>query len=236
MCSLYSLILMVQSFATTRLAFSCRLMLLVSSCTTIRLFQSLSSDAVSILVCYGSTRVVYRLISSSDRYRHVRPSHARILHFSTPLQKARTRYRIPLYIIISIHVLLLTTQLSIIRVPLGFEPHSLDFNNNTGLEHKVSMLKAYWTQAVKIAEQARIIALCRLYFISIAFIKNYFKCFTANITHVCLCMSSRNETLLIYFATDDVRGLRPEAKRLLSSFGEVVFGLTDEEVGSYEMN
>lgn len=41
----------------------------------------------------------------------------------------------------------------------------------------------------------------------------------------------RNETLLIYFATDDIHNLRPEAKRKLSSYGKVVFGLLESEVG-----
>ena len=45
-----------------------------------------------------------------------------------------------------------------------------------------------------------------------------------------LCIN-RGEELLIYFATDDVKNLRPQATAHLSSIGRVVFGLLEDEVG-----
>lgn len=87
------------------------------------------------------------------------------------------------------------------RVPLGFEPLSKELNSDSNLPRKVEMLSAYWHHAKKFAKQASKIARCR------------------------------NETLLIYFATDDIHNLRPEAKRQLSGYGKVVFGLLEGEVG-----
>jgi hypothetical protein len=87
------------------------------------------------------------------------------------------------------------------RVPLGFEPLSAELSKDNNLEWRLSILKAFWKQAVTNAKQAKKIAKCR------------------------------NETLLIYFATDDIQHLRPEAKKYLGSYGRVVFGLADREVG-----
>jgi hypothetical protein len=41
----------------------------------------------------------------------------------------------------------------------------------------------------------------------------------------------RNETLLIYLATDDAENQRSVAVEKLSAYGRVVYGLTEEEVG-----
>lgn len=87
------------------------------------------------------------------------------------------------------------------RVPLGFEPLSKELNSDSNLPRKVEMLSAYWYHAKKFAKQAAKIARCR------------------------------NETLIIYFATDDIHNLRPEAKKKLSGYGKVVFGLLESEVG-----
>lgn len=82
------------------------------------------------------------------------------------------------------------------------------------------MLKAYWKQATRIATQAKEISTCR-----------FFQWFDVSVIEQLSYICFRKEKLLIYFATDDVRGLRPEAIRHLSSFGRVVFGLTEDEVG-----
>ena len=87
------------------------------------------------------------------------------------------------------------------RVPVGFEPLSLELNEKRSLEYRLSTLKGFWKHADNAAKAAKEIAACR------------------------------GEKLLIYFATDDVKNLRPEATSRLGSYGRVVFGLTDEEVG-----
>jgi hypothetical protein len=87
------------------------------------------------------------------------------------------------------------------RVPLGFEPLSVELSGDQSLQWKLSILKAFWATAVSNAKQAKRIAKCR------------------------------NETLLIYFATDDIHHLRPEAEKYLGKFGRVIFGLMDKEVG-----
>lgn len=86
------------------------------------------------------------------------------------------------------------------RVPLGFEPLSVEVNENKGVTWKTNMLKAYWNHVTKFAQKAKQIAECR------------------------------KEILLIYFATDDIHNLRSEAEKHLSEFGRVVFGLTVDEV------
>lgn len=87
------------------------------------------------------------------------------------------------------------------RVPIGFEPLALELNEKRNLEYRLSTLKGFWDHAVKAANAAKKIAACR------------------------------QQQLLIYFATDDVKNLRPEAQTRLSRYGRVVFGLTEDEVG-----
>jgi hypothetical protein len=87
------------------------------------------------------------------------------------------------------------------KVPLGFEPMSVELNKDNNKKWRDEILEAFWFQVDKFAKEAKDIAKCR------------------------------NEKLLIYFATDDVVNLRPKAVRLLSKYGKVVFGLDDDEVG-----
>lgn len=87
------------------------------------------------------------------------------------------------------------------RIPLGFEPLSVETNNERGLSWRLQILEQFWKTAVGNAEQAASIAACR------------------------------NQTLLIYFATDNVDHLRSEAVEHLSPFGRVIFGLEPAEVG-----
>lgn len=87
------------------------------------------------------------------------------------------------------------------RVPLGFEPLSVELNTDANRKWRLSVLEDFWYTAQRYAERAKEIAACR------------------------------GETLLIYFATDDVAHLRPKAKELFSKYGKVVFGLLESEVG-----
>jgi len=87
------------------------------------------------------------------------------------------------------------------RVPVGFEPLSFELNEKKSLEYRLTTLRAFWTHAEKAAKAAQEIAACR------------------------------KQKLLIYFATDDVKNLRPEAIKRLGSYGQVAFGLGEEEVG-----
>jgi hypothetical protein len=86
------------------------------------------------------------------------------------------------------------------NVPLGFEPLSVMLNEGERVGQKHKDLDVFWAKARECAAQAREIAACR------------------------------NETLLIYLATDDVN-LRPAALRELGPYGRVVFGLEEAEVG-----
>jgi hypothetical protein len=86
-------------------------------------------------------------------------------------------------------------------IPLGFEPLSVMLNDADQLKHKLKDLKEFWKTAKLLASKAQQIAECR------------------------------NETLLIYFATDDAENLRPQATKKLSKYGRVVFGLDADEVG-----
>ena len=86
-------------------------------------------------------------------------------------------------------------------IPLGFEPLSVMLNEKQHLESQINELKEFWDSAKRLAKQARALADCR------------------------------NETLLIYFATDDVENLRARATKRLGRFGRVVFGLSEDEVG-----
>jgi hypothetical protein len=86
-------------------------------------------------------------------------------------------------------------------IPLGFEPLSVMLNDDRYVENKLEDLKAFWATAKKLAKQAKAIADCR------------------------------NETLLIYFATDDHVNLRPKAVKKLGKIGRVIFGLKEDEVG-----
>ena len=86
-------------------------------------------------------------------------------------------------------------------IPLGFEPLSVMLNEKEQLDYKLNDLKEFWATARRLAKQARALADCR------------------------------NETLLIYFATDDVENLRARATKRLGRFGRVVFGLSEDEVG-----
>jgi hypothetical protein len=87
------------------------------------------------------------------------------------------------------------------RVPLGFEPLSVELNEERNRQWRLDILRAFWDHVTKSARQAKKIAKCR------------------------------GQQLLIYFATDNIRDLRPEATSRLSKFGRVVFGLADNEVG-----
>lgn len=87
------------------------------------------------------------------------------------------------------------------RVPLGFEPLAPMLNSDQHRQWRVDMLKDFWGAARRSAKKARKIARCR------------------------------NQTLLIYFATDDVANLRPKATQELSKYGRVVFGPKPSEVG-----
>jgi hypothetical protein len=86
-------------------------------------------------------------------------------------------------------------------IPLGFEPLSVMLNEANHLQQKLDDLMGFWETARKLAKQAKSIAECR------------------------------NESLLIYFATDDAANLRSEATEKLSSYGRVIFGPSVEEVG-----
>jgi hypothetical protein len=87
------------------------------------------------------------------------------------------------------------------NIPLGFEPLSIDLNKETNLNNRRGILEGFWDFATKYAAEARELAKCR------------------------------GQELLIYFATDDVASLRPQAQAKLSEFGRVIFGLSDAEVG-----
>ena len=87
------------------------------------------------------------------------------------------------------------------HIPLGFEPLSVMLNEGHYLEDKSKELQTFWHSARLCAEQARALARCR------------------------------NESLLIYFATDDAENLRPRAAAELGGYGRVVFGLEEDEVG-----
>jgi hypothetical protein len=86
-------------------------------------------------------------------------------------------------------------------IPLGFEPLSVMLNEGDQLRRKLEDLKEFWKTAKRLAKQAKDLAACR------------------------------NETLLIYFASDDAENLRPVATKKLSKYGRVVFGLEEEDVG-----
>ena len=86
-------------------------------------------------------------------------------------------------------------------IPLGFEPLSVMLNEGDSLRRKLEDLRNFWDTATRLAQRAREIADCR------------------------------NETLLIYFATDDAENLRKKAAKKLGKIGRVVFGLADDEVG-----
>jgi hypothetical protein len=73
--------------------------------------------------------------------------------------------------------------------------------NADGNVFRMNILGNFWEAAEKFAESAEQLAECR------------------------------GEKLLIYFATDSVKTLRPEAMRRLSGYGKVVFGLLEGEVG-----
>jgi hypothetical protein len=86
-------------------------------------------------------------------------------------------------------------------IPLGFEPLSVMYNDDNYITRKLQDLDRFWETATRLAGEAAKIAACR------------------------------NETLLIYFATDDAENLRPQATSKLGKFGRVVFGLATDEVG-----
>jgi hypothetical protein len=86
-------------------------------------------------------------------------------------------------------------------IPLGFEPLSVMLNEPGHLVPRRATLAKFWTRAEQAAKDAAALAACR------------------------------NETLLIYFATDDPEGLREEAVARLRAHGRVVFGLTEDEIG-----
>ena len=86
-------------------------------------------------------------------------------------------------------------------IPLGFEPLSVMLNEADQLKRKLKDLQEFWNTAKRLASEAKQIATCR------------------------------NETLLIYFATDDAENLRPQAAEQLGQYGRVVFGLDADEVG-----
>ena len=87
------------------------------------------------------------------------------------------------------------------RIPLGFEPLSVETNSESSMKWRLTVLNGFWKAAVTHATQAADIASCR------------------------------NQTLLIYFATDDASHLRADAMKHLSPIGRVVFGLDEKEVG-----
>jgi hypothetical protein len=87
------------------------------------------------------------------------------------------------------------------RIPLGFEPLSVMLNEKQHKEWRMNHLAGFWETGEKFARKAAEIARCR------------------------------NQTLLIYFATDDAQNLRPIAKRRWSPFGRVVFGPLQREIG-----
>ena len=84
---------------------------------------------------------------------------------------------------------------------MGFEAHSLENNQREQITNRVRDLEYFWNNAEKHAAKAKEIAACR------------------------------NETLLIYLATDDAENQRGVAVEKLSGYGRVVYGLTEEEVG-----
>jgi hypothetical protein len=86
-------------------------------------------------------------------------------------------------------------------IPLGFEAHSLENNQGEQIANRVNELESFWRNAEWHASMAKDIAACR------------------------------NETLLIYLATDDAENQRSVAVQKLSGYGRVVFGLTEAEVG-----
>jgi hypothetical protein len=87
-------------------------------------------------------------------------------------------------------------------VPIGFEPLAIELNEDKNKEYRLSTLKGFWAFSEKAVLRAKSIADCR------------------------------GEQLLVYFATDDVKNLRPEAERRLGNLGgRVVFGLSEDEVG-----
>mmetsp|Transcript_25939 Transcript_25939/g.37191 ORF Transcript_25939/g.37191 Transcript_25939/m.37191 type:complete len:370 (-) Transcript_25939:89-1198(-) len=85
--------------------------------------------------------------------------------------------------------------------PMGFESMAAELNVEGVVSRRMTILEAFWEVAERYAAAAAEIARCR------------------------------GLNLLIYFATDDTRRLRPIAKSKLSGFGRVVFGLEDDEVG-----
>lgn len=87
------------------------------------------------------------------------------------------------------------------NIPVGFEPLSIDLNRPRTKGNRENILEGFWAMAEKYAKKAQKLAECR------------------------------KQTLLIYFATDDVVTLRPLAEERLSAYGKVVFGLDDHEVG-----
>jgi len=89
------------------------------------------------------------------------------------------------------------------QVPLGFEPSAFEVQewSKKQGDSKGTLLKSFWKIAEGYAEEAQKLAKCR------------------------------GEKLLIYFATDDVVRLRPIATEKFSKYGEVIFGLTPDEVG-----
>jgi hypothetical protein len=86
-------------------------------------------------------------------------------------------------------------------IPLGFEPLSVMLNDKSNLAARAKLLDSFWKRAEQAAAQARELADCR------------------------------NETLLIYFATDDPANLREVAAARLRRHGRVVFGLDEGDVG-----
>lgn len=89
------------------------------------------------------------------------------------------------------------------QVPLGFEPSAFEVQewNKKQGDSKGTLLKSYLKVAKNFAQEAKELAECR------------------------------GEKLLIYFATDDVMRLRPVITEQFSKYGEVIFGLTPDEVG-----
>lgn len=87
------------------------------------------------------------------------------------------------------------------NIPIGFEPLSLELHEKRSLDYRRTVLQGFWVHAVRAAKAAKEIATCR------------------------------KQQLLIYFATDDVKNLRPEAESRLGEYGRLVFGLTEQEVG-----
>ncbi len=86
-------------------------------------------------------------------------------------------------------------------IPVGFEAHSLENNQGDQITNRHGELSWFWRKAEETAARAKEIAACR------------------------------NETLLIYLATDDAENQRGVAVEKLSGYGRVVYGLTEEEVG-----